>query len=120
VEPGRYLCEVRAGQYWRVEKLKGFEDFLERRFPESKRKAYYLVYPLTPAAAGAKAVDGIGMDQGAGTRQSPGGIGSTSNRDPAMRASIVQEMQRSGRVSRTKKTLTTPLTGCQRFWVRYC
>lgn len=43
VELGRYLCEVRAGQYWRVEKLKGFEDFLERRFPESKRKAYYLM-----------------------------------------------------------------------------
>jgi hypothetical protein len=43
VELGRYLCEVRAGQYWRVEKIKGFEDFLERRFPESKRKAYYLM-----------------------------------------------------------------------------
>jgi hypothetical protein len=43
VELGRYLCEVRAGQYWRLEKLKGFEDFLERRFPESRRKAYYLM-----------------------------------------------------------------------------
>jgi len=43
VELGRYLCEVRAGQYWRVEKLKSFDDFLEKRFPESRRKAYYLM-----------------------------------------------------------------------------
>jgi len=43
VELGRYLCEVRAGQYWRVEKLASFDDFLGRRFPESRRKAYYLM-----------------------------------------------------------------------------
>src|SRR5947209_1140602 len=43
VELGRYLCEVRAGQYWRMENLKSFDDFLERRFPESRRKAYYLM-----------------------------------------------------------------------------
>jgi len=43
VELGRYLCEMRAGQYWRVEKLASFDDFLERRFPESRRKAYYLM-----------------------------------------------------------------------------
>jgi hypothetical protein len=43
VELGRYLCEVRAGQYWRIEKLASFDDFLERRFPESRRKAYYLM-----------------------------------------------------------------------------
>jgi len=41
VELGRYLCEVRAGQYWRMEKLASFDDFLARRFPESRRKAYY-------------------------------------------------------------------------------
>ena len=29
VELGRYLCEVRAGQYWRLERLKSFDDFLE-------------------------------------------------------------------------------------------
>jgi hypothetical protein len=34
VELGRYLCEVRADQYWRLEKLKSFDEFLERRFPE--------------------------------------------------------------------------------------
>src|SRR6202163_4891991 len=43
VELGRYLCEVRTGQYWRVENLKSFDEFLERRFPESRRKAYYLM-----------------------------------------------------------------------------
>jgi hypothetical protein len=43
VELGRYLCEVRAGQYWRMENLKAFDEFLERRFPESRRKAYYLM-----------------------------------------------------------------------------
>ena len=43
VELGRYLCEVRAGQYWRAENLKSFDEFLERRFSESRRKAYYLM-----------------------------------------------------------------------------
>ena len=43
VELGRYLCEVRAGQYWRLEDLKCFDEFLERRFPGSRRKAYYLM-----------------------------------------------------------------------------
>ena len=43
VELGKYLCEVRAGQYWRLERLKSFDDFLEKRFPESRRKAYYLM-----------------------------------------------------------------------------
>jgi hypothetical protein len=43
VELGRYLCEVRAGQYWRLENLKSFDEFLERRFPESRRKAYYIM-----------------------------------------------------------------------------
>jgi hypothetical protein len=43
VDLGRYLCEVRAGQYWRLERLNSFDDFLERRFPQSRRKAYYLM-----------------------------------------------------------------------------
>src|SRR5207245_3720302 len=43
VELGRYLCEVRAGQYWRLENLKSFDEFLEKRCPESRRKAYYLM-----------------------------------------------------------------------------
>jgi len=43
VDLGRYLCEVRSGQYWRLEKMKSFDEFLERRFPDSRRKAYYLM-----------------------------------------------------------------------------
>jgi hypothetical protein len=43
VDLGRYLCEVRAGQYWRLDNLKSFDEFLERKFPESRRKAYYLM-----------------------------------------------------------------------------
>ena len=43
VDLGRYLCEVRAGQYWRLEKMSSFDDFLVKRFPDSRRKAYYLM-----------------------------------------------------------------------------
>ena len=43
IELGRHLCEVRAGQYWRVDNLKSFDEFLERKFPDSRRKAYYLM-----------------------------------------------------------------------------
>jgi len=43
IELGRCLCEVRAGQYWRLENLKSFDEYLQRRFPQSRRKAYYLM-----------------------------------------------------------------------------
>ena len=43
VELGQFLCETRSGQYWRIENLKSFDEFLEKRFPESRRKAYYLM-----------------------------------------------------------------------------
>jgi hypothetical protein len=65
VELGRYLCEVRAGQYWRVENVKSFDEFLERRFPESRRKAYYLMgihEHLPPQAR--KELKGIGWTKG--------------------------------------------------------
>ena len=32
VELGRYLCEVRAGQYWRLDNLRSFDEFLERKY----------------------------------------------------------------------------------------
>ena len=32
-----------GGTYWRVEDLKSFEEFLQSRFPASRRKAYYLM-----------------------------------------------------------------------------
>ena len=43
VELGEYLCEVRTKQYWRLEKLNSFDEFLEKRFVDSRRKAYYLM-----------------------------------------------------------------------------
>ena len=43
VELGEYLCEVRAKQFWRIENLRSFDEFLEKRFPDSRRKAYYLM-----------------------------------------------------------------------------
>jgi hypothetical protein len=65
VELGRYLCEVRAGQYWRVEKLASFDDFLARRFRESRRKAYYLmsIHENIPPQA-RKALKEIGWTKG--------------------------------------------------------
>jgi hypothetical protein len=43
MSPVIYLCEVRAKQYWRLEKLNSFDEFLEKRFVDSRRKAYYLM-----------------------------------------------------------------------------
>jgi len=42
------------GQYWRVDKLKSYGEFLERRFPESRRKACYLmsIHEHLPVAKG--------------------------------------------------------------------
>ena len=36
VELGRYLCEVRAGQFWRVDNVRSFDEFMERKFSESR------------------------------------------------------------------------------------
>ena len=41
-ELGKYLCEVRNQGYWRLG-YKSFEHFLEVKFPDSRRKAYYLM-----------------------------------------------------------------------------
>jgi hypothetical protein len=35
-----YLCEVRSNPTGGLEKLSSFEEFLVRRFPESRRNAY--------------------------------------------------------------------------------
>ena len=39
LELGNYLCEVRAGQYWRMDNLRSFDEFLERksRTPAGRR-----------------------------------------------------------------------------------
>ena len=41
-ELGKYLCEVRNQGYWRLG-YRSFEHFLEAKFPDSRRKAYYLM-----------------------------------------------------------------------------
>ena len=41
-ELGKYLCEARDRGYWRLG-YKSFEQFLESKFPDSRRKAYYLM-----------------------------------------------------------------------------
>jgi hypothetical protein len=80
VELGRYLCEVRAGQYWRLEKLKSFDEFLARRFPESRRKAYYLMSiheHLPPQAR--KELKDVGWTKGLElAKVAPGGMGRSS------------------------------------------
>lgn len=43
VELGQYLCEIRAGQYWRLGSVNSFDEFLAKKFPDSRRKAYYLM-----------------------------------------------------------------------------
>jgi hypothetical protein len=43
VKLGGFLCEVRAKQYWRLENLACFDEFLEKRFAQSRRKGYYLM-----------------------------------------------------------------------------
>ena|SRR5215469_16421777 len=41
-ELGNHLCEVRNQSYWRLG-YGSFEDYLEVKFPDSRRKAYYLM-----------------------------------------------------------------------------
>ena len=43
VELEQHLCEVRAGQHWRLENLKPFDEFLQKCIPETRRKAYSLM-----------------------------------------------------------------------------
>jgi len=52
VELGRYLCEVRAGQYWRLENLKSFDEFLERGFrnPGGRLTTMWIHEHLPPQA----------------------------------------------------------------------
>jgi hypothetical protein len=41
-ELGKHLCEVRDRGYWRLGHP-SFEGYLEKKFPDSRRKAYYLM-----------------------------------------------------------------------------
>jgi hypothetical protein len=67
IELGRGLCEIRARQHWRVEDLSSFDEFVEKRFPGSRRKAYYLmsvherlpkkIHPQVEAIGWSKAIE---------------------------------------------------------------
>ena len=41
-ELGKHLCEVRDQKYWRLG-YASFEAYLEKKFPDGRRKAYYLM-----------------------------------------------------------------------------
>jgi len=75
VDLGRYLCEVRAGQYWRFEKMKSFDDFLEKRFPDSRRKAYYLmaIHENLTRIPKQSAENRLDQSEGTGQGGAPGG-----------------------------------------------
>ncbi len=78
VELGRYLCEVRAVAC-SLPKSKCFDEFLERHFPESRRKAYYLMSideHLPPQAR--KQPKDVGWTKGLSWPNWRGGTGSTS------------------------------------------
>src|SRR5213596_3283384 len=67
VELGRYLCEVRAGQYWRLEKLKSFDEFLERTVSRIQKEGVLPhVHPRALARTGTKGTKGSGLDERTG------------------------------------------------------
>ena len=43
VELRGFLCEVLARQFWRLDRLKSADEFLETHFPEQRRTACYLM-----------------------------------------------------------------------------
>ena len=62
-----------------MENVKSFDEFLARRFPESRRKAYYLMSiheHLPPQAR--TGTEGSGLDQGVGAgeagKEGPAGL----------------------------------------------
>ena len=66
VELGRYLCEVRAGQYWRLDNAEVVRSSSWRRsFPDSRRKAYYLmsIHEHLPPR-GQEGAEECGLDEG--------------------------------------------------------
>ena len=67
VELGRYLCEVRAGQYWRLENLKSFRRVSGETVSGIAEEGVLPdVHPRAPAAAGEEGTEGSGLDEGTG------------------------------------------------------
>ena len=69
VDLGALSLRLRAGQYWRMENLKSFDEFLEKRFPESRRKAYYLMAIHESLTQSETTVTRSGLEQGGGDGQ---------------------------------------------------
>src|SRR2546425_8497965 len=66
VELGRYLCEVRAGQYWRLGDMKNLHELLVKTVLGSRKKADYRksIHPhFAPPAR--KEINEVGRAQGA-------------------------------------------------------
>jgi hypothetical protein len=66
VELGRYLCEVRAGQYWRVENVKSFDEFLVTVSGVEKEGVLPDVDSRAPATTGEEGPEGGGLDERVG------------------------------------------------------
>jgi hypothetical protein len=101
VELGRYLCEVRAGQYWRLERQKSFDEFLERRFPESRGKAHYLmsIHEYLPPQT-RKQLKEVGWAKGIELASWQGGTGSSSIVQPGCTGPVKCRRRTSRRRSR--------------------
>ena len=65
MELGRYLCEVRAGQYWRLENLNSFDEFLETTLPGIAAEGVLPdVHSRAPATAGEEGAKEVGWAKG--------------------------------------------------------
>ena len=65
VELGRYLCEVRAGQYWRLEKFEVFRRISGKAVSGIEEEGVLPdVDPRAPATAGEEGTEGSGMGEG--------------------------------------------------------
>ena len=65
VELGKCLCEVRAGQYWRLEKLKSFDRVSGAPLSGvAKESLLPDVDPRTAASAGKEGAEADGLDEG--------------------------------------------------------
>ncbi|MEK7280726.1 MAG: hypothetical protein AAB037_00020, partial [Chloroflexota bacterium] len=63
-----YLCEVRDREHWRLEQgCHNFEEYLARKFPASRRKAYYLmsIHDHLRPFLQQREIDQIGWSKGA-------------------------------------------------------
>ena len=69
VELGEYLCEVRGKQYWRLEHLNSFDEFLRNASPTRAKGLLPHDYPLTSYSSTKASASRDGLDEGSGTRK---------------------------------------------------